>query len=89
MSRSSYPLKLPVSVKHAAAELARADGVSLNQFIAAAVAEKVGSLRAAESFLAERAGRAKPRDLLHYLRKAPKVVPAPDDERPARDRSRR
>jgi hypothetical protein len=36
------------------------EGVSLNQFIAAAVAEKVGSLRAADDFLRERAGTAKP-----------------------------
>jgi hypothetical protein len=81
MSKSAYPLKLPTSVKTAAAQLAKEDGVSLNQFIAAAVAEKVGSLRSAETFLAERAGRAKPRDLLRYLRKAPKDAPVPGDER--------
>jgi predicted HicB family RNase H-like nuclease len=46
MSKSAYPLKLPVSVKAAAARLAKADGVSLNQFIAVAVAEKVGVLEA-------------------------------------------
>ena len=40
MSKSTYPLKLPNSVKEAAAELAKIDGVSLNQFIASAVAEK-------------------------------------------------
>jgi predicted HicB family RNase H-like nuclease len=44
MSKNTYPLKLPTSVKKAAAELAATEGVSLNQFIAAAVAEKVGSL---------------------------------------------
>jgi predicted HicB family RNase H-like nuclease len=44
MSKSTYPLKLPTSVKNAAAELAKLDGVSLNQFIAAAVAEKVGTI---------------------------------------------
>ena len=86
MSKSTYPLKLPTSVKNAAAQLAKEDGVSLNQFIAAAVAEKVGTLRACDAFLAGRAGRAKPRDLLPYLRKAPKVPPAASDERPARSR---
>jgi hypothetical protein len=54
MSRNTYPLKLPTSVKKAAAELAATDGVSLNQFIAAAVAEKVGSLRAVDDFLRAR-----------------------------------
>jgi hypothetical protein len=31
MSKNTYPLKLPTSVKKAAAELAASDGVSLNQ----------------------------------------------------------
>jgi hypothetical protein len=71
MSKNTYPLKLPTSVKKAAAELAATEGVSLNQFIAAAVAEKVGSLRAADDFRRERAGTAKPKDMLKYLRRAP------------------
>ena len=81
MSKSTYPLKLPASVKKAAAELAASDGVSLNQFIAAAVAEKVGCLRTAKEFLRERAGTAKPKDMLKYLRRAPKV-PTADGDRP-------
>jgi hypothetical protein len=79
VSKSTYPLKLPNSVKNAAAELAKVDGVSLNQFIAAAVAEKVGTLQTARVFLQERAGTAKPKDLLKYLRRAPKVTPADND----------
>jgi len=81
MSKSTYPLKLPNSVKKAAAELAKIDGVSLNQFIAAAVAEKVGALRTASEFLQQRAGSAKPKDLIKYLRRAPKVDPVKGDER--------
>jgi hypothetical protein len=81
MSKSTYPLKLPNSVKNAAAELAKIDGVSLNQFIAAAVAEKVGALRTASEFLQQRAGSAKPKDLIKYLRRAPKVAPIKGDER--------
>ena len=42
MSKATYPLKLPLSVKRATQRLAKEDGVSLNQWIAAAVAEKVG-----------------------------------------------
>ena len=79
MSKSTYPLKLPNSVKSAAAELAKADGVSLNQFIAAAVAEKVGTLQTAQIFLKERAGTARPKDLLKYLKRAPKAAPAEND----------
>jgi hypothetical protein len=67
MRKNTYLLKLPTSVKKAAAELADTDGVLLNQFIAAAVAEKGGSLRAADDFLRERAGTAKPKDKLKYL----------------------
>ncbi len=81
MSKSTYPLKLPTSVKNAAAELAKLDGVSLNQFIAAAVAEKVGTIRTTRDLLHERAGSAKPRDMLKYLRRAPKVPPLAGDER--------
>jgi hypothetical protein len=81
MSKSTYPLKLPTSVKNAAAELAKLDGVSLNQFIAAAVAEKVGSIRTASDFLRTRAGSAKPKDMMKYLRRAPRVAPMTGDER--------
>ncbi len=82
MSKNTYPLKLPSSVKKAAADLAKQDGVSLNQFIAAAVAEKVGTIRTARQFLNERAGAARPKDLLRYLRRAPRAAPADDDRLP-------
>jgi hypothetical protein len=42
---------------------------------------KVGSLKSADIFLAERAGHAKRADLLRYLRKAPKTAPIRGDER--------
>ena len=75
MRRSTDPVKLPASVKTAAARLAKTDGVSLNQFIAVAVAEKVGVMETAEAFLKRRAGRAKPRDLLTFTRKAGRELP--------------
>jgi hypothetical protein len=67
------------SLKKAAAELAASDGVSLNHFIAGTVPEKIRSLRAADDFLSEGAGTAKPKDMLKYLRRAPKVAPSGDD----------
>ncbi|MBN1259368.1 MAG: DUF433 domain-containing protein [Anaerolineae bacterium] len=42
---SRYPLNLPVELKREAEEWAANQGVSLNQFIMWAVAEKVGELR--------------------------------------------
>jgi hypothetical protein len=53
--------------------LEKLNGVPLNQFIADAVADKVGTLRTAREFLQQRAGSAKPKDLIKYLRRAPKV----------------
>ena len=81
MSKSAYPLKLPTSVKSAAARLAKADGVSLNQFIAVAVAEKVGVMETAQEFLQRRAGKATPKDLLKFVRKAGRERPTETDRR--------
>jgi hypothetical protein len=80
MSRVTYPLKLPASIKEAAARLARKDGVSLNQWIAVAVAQKVGVAETAAEFFSRRAGDATPEDLLHYLDKAPDASPELGDE---------
>lgn len=53
---STYPLRLPASIKAEAERLAATEGTSLNQFVATAVAEKVAALRTA-SYFAERKGR--------------------------------
>ena len=79
MSKASYPLKLPASIKKAAQRLAKEDGVSLNQWIAVAVAQKVGAVETA-AFFKERAGDARPEDLKEFLRNAPDVPPSPEDE---------
>jgi hypothetical protein len=81
MSKATYPLKLPNSMKAAAARLAKEDGVSLNQWIAAAVAEKVGAAETAAAFFKRRAGKAKPKDLLWFLDHAPAKSPVPGDEK--------
>jgi hypothetical protein len=80
MSKASYPLKLPVSVKAAAQRLAKEDGVSLNQWIAVAVAEKIGVIETAADFLRRRAGDARPTDMLPFLDKARREPPAAGDE---------
>lgn len=79
MSRATYPLKLPLSIKKAAQRLAKEDGVSLNQWIAAAVAEKVGVVETAADFFKKRAGKAKGDRLIKYLRNAPRAAPDPQD----------
>jgi len=80
MSRATYPLKLPHSIKKAAQRLAKEDGVSLNQWIAAAVAQKVGVVETAAEFFGKRAGNAKGAGLMAFLRNAPRVAPEPGDE---------
>lgn len=51
---STYPLRLPASLKNAVAEISREEGTSMNQFVAMAVAEKVSALKTAEFFAARR-----------------------------------
>jgi hypothetical protein len=79
MSKASYPLKLPLSIKKAAQRLAKEDGVSLNQWIAVAVAEKVGVVETAAEFFQKRAGKATGARLKGFLRNAPKIRPEPED----------
>ena len=54
---TTYPLRLPHSIKAAVVRLAKADGTSINQFVVTAVAEKIAALETA-SFFAERRQRA-------------------------------
>ena len=81
MSKGTYPLKLPLSVKKAAQRLAKEDGVSLNQWIAVAVAQKVGTVETAAEFFARRSHGPK-EDLAAILRTAPDLPPVPGHELP-------
>ena len=71
MNSSTYPLKLPASIKKAAQRLAKEDGVSLNQWIASAVAQKVGVCETAADFFAHRSQAAQGEGLLRFLENAP------------------
>ncbi|MDZ7642151.1 MAG: hypothetical protein U5J62_09035 [Desulfurivibrio sp.] len=51
---STYPLRLPNSLKQEVARVAKRDGTSMNQFISIAVAEKITALET-ERFFTERA----------------------------------
>ena len=53
-SQSTYPLRLPHSVKAEVERLAKADGISINQFVATAVAEKLAVMETAAFFAARR-----------------------------------
>jgi hypothetical protein len=55
--------------------------VSLNQWIAAAVAEKIGVIETAADFFKKSAGKAKGDGLMKFLRNALRVAPEPEDQR--------
>ena len=48
---STYPLRLPKSLKDKVAKVAKRDGSSINQFITIAVAEKISVLETEQFFL--------------------------------------
>jgi hypothetical protein len=54
---STYPLRLPVSLRAAVERLSKRDGTSINQFVVVAVAEKIAAMSTEEMF-AERKARA-------------------------------
>jgi len=76
---STYPLRLPRSVKVEVERLAREEGVSLNQFVATAVAEKLAALRT-ESYFAERRKRADFKAFDRLMKRKGGEAPRPDDK---------
>lgn len=53
---STFPLRLPVSMKAALEEISERDGTSMNQFLVIAAAEKIAAMET-ERFFAERRER--------------------------------
>jgi len=53
---STYPLRLPVSLKTALEKLSKEDGTSINQFVVTAVAEKISAMNTA-AFFEERSAK--------------------------------
>ena len=49
-SAAVYQLRLPKSIKAAVERYAKADGISMNQFMATAVAEKLSALESSRFF---------------------------------------
>lgn len=75
---STYPLRLPHSIKAEVERLAKQDGISINQFIATAVAEKLSAMRTAE-FFTERRARADFAAFDRLMRRPGGEEPVPDD----------
>jgi predicted transcriptional regulator len=78
---SHLSLRLPDSLHRKLRELSERDDVSINQFIATAVAEKAAALLTVE-YLEERGRRANPELIDRILSRVPNVPPIPGDALP-------
>lgn len=78
---SILSLRLPESLHQRARELAQEEGVSINQLIATALAEKISALDTI-SYLKERGSRGSRSAFLEALDRVPDVDPEPGDEIP-------
>ncbi len=76
---STLSLRLPNSIHRYIKEIAKNEGVSINQFISSAVAEKISAIMT-EDYLKSRAKRANESDLSKILDKVPKRKPIHGDE---------
>jgi hypothetical protein len=52
---STYPLRLPRSIRTGVERMSKQDGISIHQFVSIAVAEKLAMMQAQEFFLERRA----------------------------------
>ena len=75
---STYPLRVPASLKATVAAISKVDGTSISHFVTIAVAEKVAAMKTAEFFT----GRAAQADIAaarQLLRRDGGKPPAPED----------
>ena len=79
MRQSSFPLRLASSLQEEARKTAKSEGISLNQLINLAVAEKISALRT-EEFFRERGARADTKKARRILRRAGNEPPREGDE---------
>lgn len=75
---TTLSLRLPASLHEGAKKLAKRDGISVNQFIAVAVAEKISAL-ATEEYILERARRASREKFEAALAQVPHAEPDEQD----------
>jgi uncharacterized protein (DUF1778 family) len=78
---TALTIRLPNSVHDSIKQLARKDGISVNQFIASAAAEKMAAFQTLEHLRRE-AALGKREDFERYLSLVPDAPPAEGDEWP-------
>lgn len=75
---STFPLRLPVSMKAALERISKRDGTSLNQFLVIAAAEKIAAMET-EDFFEERRKRAGRKAFRRILNRKGGEPPRPED----------
>ena len=75
---STFPLRLPVSLKAAVEQISERDGTSMNQFLVVAAAEKIAAMET-ERFFEERRKRADREAFLRILNRDGGEAPRPED----------
>jgi len=76
---STFPLRVPVSLKTALENITDRDGTSINQFLVVAAAEKIAAMQTEEFFLARR-NRADLDAFRRILDRQGGEAPRPEDE---------
>jgi hypothetical protein len=75
---STFPLRLPVSMKAALEKISERDGTSMNQFLVIAAAEKIAAMET-ERFFEERRARADRKAFRRILNRKGGQRPRPGD----------
>ena len=78
---STYPLRLPRSIRAGIERLSKQDGISINQFVSIAVAEKLAIIfMQAETYFAERIARADLEAFDQLMSRSGRQAPRGEDE---------
>ena len=76
---TTYPLRLPRSLRTGVERFSKQDGISINQFVSIAVAEKLAMLQA-EVYFSERSARADMSAFDALMQRTTGVAPQAGDE---------
>jgi hypothetical protein len=76
---TALTIRLPESLHRNIKELARSEGISVNQFIASAASEKMAAVHTLD-YLRREAAAGKREDFERYLGAVPDVLPGGDDK---------
>jgi len=75
---STLSISLPDSIRHRVEDLAREDGVNVDDFIATVLSQRI-AVADADSYVRRRASRGNAQTMLEILAEAPDVEPEAND----------